>query len=209
MVMKNSQIWGEIFRINLQRALPFFFWIQIFTVSDVIILVYVDDCLSLFWQRWKDLGWDDQPMISNKNSTWNMKEMLECFWELTSWEVKEMAASSSSNLSYLIKKILKTIGMTECSPAQTPANTMPLSQSHGRFSWTKMWMELCSSYWIWHQTHGQTLHSLCMCGLHTRHELRTNRPSSASAGWYLKGTAEQGHILSPTKNQRNWLSTAM
>ena len=22
--MKNSQIWGEIFRINLQRALPFF-----------------------------------------------------------------------------------------------------------------------------------------------------------------------------------------
>ena len=24
MVMKISQIWGEIFRINLQRALPFF-----------------------------------------------------------------------------------------------------------------------------------------------------------------------------------------
>ena len=97
----------------------------LFSKNGVIILVYVDDCL-FFGKNGQILD----EMIEDLKKEFNLKHERDVGAFLGINIVRnENDGSFTLKQPYLIKKVLDTVGMSECSPARTPANTVPLGRS--------------------------------------------------------------------------------
>ena len=169
----------------------------LFSKNGVIILVYVDDCL-FFGKNGQILD----ETIEDLKQEFDLKHEGDVGAFLGIDIVRnEDDGSFTLKQPYLIKKVLDTVGMSECSPARTPANTVPLGRSEDspepKCEWNYatvvgMLMYLASN------SRPDIAFAVHQCARFAHKARAPHEQAVKRICRYLKGTAERGLILSPT-----------
>ena len=172
----------------------------LFSKNGVIILVYVDDCL-FFGKNGQILD----ETIRDLKQEFDLKHEGDVGAFLGIDIVRnDIDGSFTLKQPYLIKKVLDTVGMSECSSARTPANTVPLGRLEDspepKCEWNYatvvgMLMYLASN------SRPDIAFAVHQCARFS-HKARTPHEQAVKRICrYLRGTSDRGLILSPTNRK--------
>ena len=169
----------------------------LFIHEDMIVLVYVDDCL-FFGRDEKKI----QEMIQRlKDDGFELTEEHQC---MPSSELMSRKMSDGRRLLLsqpgLIKKILRTTGMDMCAAKATPATQQPLGTNPKGNSRVESWsyaLVIGMLLYVASNTRPDIQFAVHQCVRFTHTPKRSHEEAVKRICRYLKGTMDKGMIIDP------------